>query len=50
MTDSYFSFRGAIDEVRVLSSALSSGWVFTEYANQSNPKGFVQLAEVEMLR
>ena len=32
--------RGTIDEVRVLSEALPSGWVSTEYNNQSNPLSF----------
>jgi len=33
-------FEGKLDEVRVLSAALASGWISTEYNNQSSPSTF----------
>ncbi|MEJ7627140.1 MAG: DUF2341 domain-containing protein [Ferruginibacter sp.] len=33
-------FDGSIDEIRVVSSARSAGWVLTEYNNQSSPSTF----------
>src|SRR5664280_1328750 len=36
--DNYFT--GNLDEVRVLSEALSSGWITTEYNNQKSPPTF----------
>lgn len=38
---------GEIDEVRVLSRKLSSGWVETEYNNQNNPTTFYSVGSQE---
>jgi hypothetical protein len=38
-----YYFTGAIDEVRVLSKALTSGWISTEYGNQSSPDAFYSI-------
>ncbi|MDX9929406.1 MAG: DUF2341 domain-containing protein, partial [Bacteroidales bacterium] len=37
--DNYY--RGILDEVRVMSRPLSSGWIATEYTNISNPTAFI---------
>ncbi len=37
------AFTGSIDEVRVSSSARSSDWIATEYANQSSPSTFYSI-------
>ena len=37
------AFSGSIDEVRVSSSARSSDWIATEYANQSSPSTFYSI-------
>ena len=36
-------FTGKLDEVRVLSEALTSGWITTEYNNQSSPVSFYSI-------
>ncbi|MCY3410656.1 MAG: hypothetical protein INQ03_03365 [Candidatus Heimdallarchaeota archaeon] len=40
--DSRF-FKGKIDEVRIGSSAKSSGWISAEYANQNSPGTFITI-------
>ncbi|HKC66683.1 MAG TPA: DUF2341 domain-containing protein, partial [Bacteroidia bacterium] len=37
-------FNGKLDEVHVLNTALSAGWITTEYNNQSSPGTFYTLA------
>jgi hypothetical protein len=39
---SYF-LEGGLDEFRVTTTALSTGWIATEYANQNNPAGFYMI-------
>jgi hypothetical protein len=41
------NFNGIIDEVRVLSAALSSGWILTEYNNQNSPSSFYSVGSEE---
>jgi len=38
-------FYGNIDELRVSSTARSSGWIATEYSNQSNPSAFYTISQ-----
>lgn len=40
---------GDLDEARVAAFALSPEWIATEYANQSDPTGFVTFGEEEAL-
>lgn len=40
------SWVGQLDEVRVLKTALSAGWLQTEYANQSSPDTFCSYGPV----
>ncbi|MBF0595789.1 MAG: DUF2341 domain-containing protein [Candidatus Omnitrophica bacterium] len=40
-------FKGQIDEVRVSGKALSSDWIATEYANQSDPGSFMSVSSVQ---
>jgi hypothetical protein len=37
----------ALDEVRILNSPLSPGWITTEYNNQNNPSGFMSIGPEE---
>src|SRR5262249_18045786 len=41
------TFKGAIDEVRVSSTARSSDWIKTEYNNQSSPGTFMSTGAEE---
>ncbi|MDC0584753.1 DUF2341 domain-containing protein [Bacteroidales bacterium] len=36
----YGSFGGGIDELRIINSQKTAGWIKTEYANQLNPNSF----------
>ncbi len=38
-------YKGKIDELRLLNIGLSSGWIATEYNNQSSPETFYSLGE-----
>ncbi|MDH5731769.1 MAG: DUF2341 domain-containing protein, partial [Gammaproteobacteria bacterium] len=38
-------FDGGVDEVRISQGARSADWIATEYANQSNPSGFITVSE-----
>lgn len=40
-----YYFEGWIDEVRIASVALNADWIAAEYANQSNPAGFLNISE-----
>jgi len=40
------AFVGQLDEVRILKTALTPGWIATEYANQNNPSTFYTLGLV----
>jgi len=40
---------GKLDEVRIIFTARSTGWIETEYANQNNPSAFMTFAEEEAL-
>jgi len=42
-----FMFKGLLDELRVSNTARSSGWVATEYNNQSHPGSFVSLGSLQ---
>lgn len=42
-------FRGGVDELRVVDTALSNDWIATEYANQSSPSSTFTLASQETL-
>ncbi|HIH00250.1 MAG TPA: LamG domain-containing protein [Thermoplasmata archaeon] len=34
---------GTIDEVRISSNSRSPAWIFTEYLNQEDPMGFIDV-------
>ena len=40
------AFVGQLDEVRILKTALTPGWIATEYANQNSPSTFYTLGSV----
>ena len=40
---------GSLEEVRVLNTASSSGWIATEYNNQNNPGGYVSFGSEQTL-
>lgn len=40
-------FSGSIDEVRIVNVARSDAWIRTEFANQSDPTGFVTVGPLE---
>jgi hypothetical protein len=41
-------FDCGLDEIRVLNTPLSAGWVSTEYSNQNNPSGFLNIGLEEI--
>lgn len=43
------NYTGVADEVRIASEARSTGWLTTEYNNQSNATGFYTLASEELI-
>jgi hypothetical protein len=40
---------GTLDEIRFSFTARSEGWLRTEFNNQSNPAGFIDLGDLEMI-
>lgn len=43
------AFDGVIDEIRVLTTALSADWIATEYSNQNAPASFYAVGSVQAL-
>jgi hypothetical protein len=44
-----YYFGGLIDEVHVANVVRSAAWIQTEFANQSNPKGFLKIGNTEAI-
>ncbi|HUT00776.1 MAG TPA: LamG domain-containing protein, partial [Candidatus Thermoplasmatota archaeon] len=40
-------FNCRLDEIKILNTLLSPGWISTEYANQNNPSGFLSFGPEE---
>ncbi|MFX1595757.1 MAG: DUF2341 domain-containing protein, partial [Promethearchaeota archaeon] len=43
------TFNGTIDEVRISSGNLTSGWILTEYRNQNDPNSFYTVSAAVLL-
>ena len=40
-------FQGLVDEIRISNKFRDSGWIITEYNNQNNPSGFLEIGPEE---